>query len=188
MDIVNRNPKIYLLCGKARHGKDTIAGFLTDCYHEDNKKVIISRAGKYIRYYVSDITGWDGSEENKPRELLQQIGTEIIRKKLNKANMLLERQNDDILIYSYFCDCIIVPDIRLPEEIASIKSKFDNVVVIHVERINFESELTNLQSKHLTEVAMDNYDDYDYKLINDTLEQLKLDVKKIYEKEKKENE
>ena len=62
------------------------------------------------------MTGWDGKEETKPRQLLQELGTDVIRNKLNKADMLIERQLDDIEIYSYFYDAIIVPDIRLPKE------------------------------------------------------------------------
>ena len=52
MNIENKKPKIYLICGRARHGKDTIAGFLKKFYEEDGKKVIYSRAGKYIKFYA----------------------------------------------------------------------------------------------------------------------------------------
>ena len=34
MNIENKKPKIYLICGRARHGKDTIAGFLKKFYEE----------------------------------------------------------------------------------------------------------------------------------------------------------
>jgi len=185
MDVINRKPKIYLLSGKARHGKDTIAGFLKKFYENDGKKVIYSRAGKYIRFYAMEMTDWDGSEESKPRELLQELGTEVIRNKLNKAEMFIERQLDDIEIYSYFYDAIIVPDIRLPREIESVKEKFDNVVTIKVNRINFESSLTGNQMKHVTETAMDNYSDYDYVITNDTLEKLEKDIFDIYKEENK---
>lgn len=184
MEIKNRKPKIYLICGKARNGKDTIAGFLKEFYENDGNKVIYSRAGKYIRFYAMEMTGWNGSEEDKPRKLLQELGTDVIRNKLNKAEMFIERQLDDIEIYSYFYDVIIVPDIRLPREIDSVREKFDNVVVINVNRINFESSLTDIQQKHVTETAMDNYSNYDYVIINDTLEKLKDDIYKLYEEEK----
>lgn len=183
MKVKYRNPKIYLLSGKARHGKDTAAGFLKKFYEEDGKKVIYSRAGKYIRFYAMEMTGWDGSEETKPRELLQELGTEVIRNKLNKAEMFIERQIDDIEIYSYFYDAIIVPDIRLPREIDSIKERFDNVVTIKINRINFETELTSSQQKHSTETAMDSYNDFDYVVTNDTMEQYEKDIYEIFKKE-----
>ena len=145
MEVNYRNPKIYLLSGKARHGKDTIAGYLKEFYEKDGK----------------------------------------IRNKLNKAEMFIDRQIDDIEIYSYFYDAIIVPDIRLPREIDSIKEKFDNVVTIKVERINFETNLSGKEQKHSTETAMDSYEDFDYEITNDTLEKLKEDVYKIYQEETK---
>ena len=94
--------------------------------------------------------------------------------------MFIQRQLDDIEIYSYFYDAIIVPDIRLPREIDSVKEKFDNVVTIEVNRINFDSSLTGNQKKHITETAMDNYKDFDYIVTNDTLEKLEEDIYKIY--------
>lgn len=183
MEVKYRNPKIYLLSGKARHGKDTAAGFLKKFYEEDGKKVIFSRAGKYIKFYAMEMTDWDGSEETKPRELLQKLGTDVIREKLDKAEMFIERQLDDLEIYSYFYDAIIVPDIRLPREIESVKERFDNVVTIKINRINFETELTGSQQKHKTETAMDNFNDYDYVVTNDTLEQYEKDIYDIYKKE-----
>lgn len=183
MEITNKHPKIYLLSGKARHGKDTTAEFLKKFYEADGKKVIYSRAGKYIRFYAMEMTGWDGSEETKPRQLLQELGTDVIRNKLNKGDMFIERQLDDIEIYSYFYDAIIVPDIRLPKEIDSVKEKFNNVVSLHIKRINFESELSKEQKAHITETAMDNYKNYDYEVINDTLEKLEKDIYKIYKEE-----
>ena len=185
MEVNYRNPKIYLLSGKARHGKDTIAGYLKEFYEKDGKKVIFSRAGKYIKFYAMEMTGWDGSEETKPRTLLQELGTDVIRNKLNKAEMFIDRQIDDIEIYSYFYDAIIVPDIRLPKEIDSVKAKFDNVVAIHINRINFESDLSSNQQSHITETAMDNYTNFDYEVTNDTLEQLEKDIYKIYKEETK---
>ena len=62
---------------------------------------------------------------------------------------------------------IIVPDIRLPREIDSVREKFDNVFVIKVNRINFESSLNANEKAHVTEVAMDNYSDYSYEVVND---------------------
>ena len=53
-----------------------------------------------------------------------------------------------------------------------VKEKFDDVVVIRVNRINFESELTKAQQQHKIENAMNEYKDYDYILTNDTLEKL----------------
>ena len=65
MEIINKKPTIYLLSGKARNGKDTIAGFLKKFYEADGKKVIYSRAGKYIRYHRNDRMGWKWRDKTK---------------------------------------------------------------------------------------------------------------------------
>ena len=93
---------------------------------------------------------------------------------------------DDIKVYSYFYDIVTVSDARLPNEIEIPKKVFSNVVSINVERINFETNLSSSEQKHRTEIGLDNYNNYDYKIINDkTLENLKMKVNEIIEGELK---
>lgn len=113
MDIEQRNPKIFVVGGKAKHGKDTFSAFLKETYEEHGKKVIVTQLSKYIKYYAREMTGWDLSEETKPREFLQQLGTTVIRQKLKKDDLFIKRMIDDIEIFSYFYDAIIISDIRL---------------------------------------------------------------------------
>ena len=175
--------KVYLVSGPARNGKDTIGGFLEEEYLSRGKKVCKTQISKYLKMYVKEYFGWDGSEETKPRELLQSLGTDVIREKLNKPRFFVDRTIEDIDILSHFFDVMIITDIRFPIEITAIKEAFDDVVSINVKRINFETELTEKQQSHKTETALDNFDGYDYKVINDTLEQLKKDVIEIVSKE-----
>ena len=51
MNIENKKPKIYLICGRARHGKDTIAGFLKKFYEEDGKTILPNKAEKLIELF-----------------------------------------------------------------------------------------------------------------------------------------
>ena len=51
----------------------------------------------YIKMYAKEITGWNGSEDNKPRSLLQELGTDIIRKKISE-DFFINRIIDDINI------------------------------------------------------------------------------------------
>ena len=99
MEITNKHPKIYLLSGKARNGKDTTAEFLKKFYEADGKKVIYSRAGKYIKFYASEMTGWDGKEETKPRQLLQELGREPTPEEIAKEmDMSVERVREILKI------------------------------------------------------------------------------------------
>ena len=91
-------------------------------------------------------------------------------------------------ILSNFFDVAVITDIRVPLEIESIKEKFNDVVVIKVERINYESEMTKEQQNHKIENSMNDYNDYDYILTNDTLDQLQEDVIEVLKKEGISNE
>lgn len=101
-EVSYKNPKIYLVSGKARHGKDTLSTYLKEEYEKNDKKVIVTQLSKYIKYYAREMTGWDLSEENKPREFLQILGTNIIREKLKKDDLFIDRMKDDIEIFSFF--------------------------------------------------------------------------------------
>ena len=60
--------KIYVISGKARHGKDTVALDIKEVYEKKGLKVINLAYGSYIKEYAKRISNWDGSEETKPRE------------------------------------------------------------------------------------------------------------------------
>lgn len=175
--------KVYLISGPARNGKDTIANFLEDEYVRRGYKVRRTQISKYLKMYIKDYFGWDGSEETKPRDLLQKLGTDIIREKLKKERFFVDRTIEDIDILSHFFDVMIISDIRFPLEITGIKEAYDDVVSINVKRINFETELTGKQQNHKTETALKDFKDYDYNIINDTLEKLEKDVIDIVCKE-----
>ena len=106
---------------------------------------------------------------------------EIIREKLSKRDMFITRQMDDIDIYSYFFDVIIIPDVRFPEEIDRIREKYSNVTVIKV-MTSLTNSMSLEEKNHITETALDNYsdDEFDYVLENDDLSILEKNVKKIY--------
>lgn len=181
MNIENKNPLIYLISGKARHGKDTTASIIKEYYEEKGNKVIILQYSSYIKEYAKKISNWDGSEETKPRQLLQQLGTDVIRKKIDSL-FFVDAMLKDFKVYSYFFDVIIVSDVRAPEEIDYPKNNFKNVNVFNVRRVNFDDGLTEEQRNHYTEIALDNYNKFDYIVMNDgNIDDLKNKVNKILE-------
>ena len=180
MNIEYRNPKIYVVGGKAKHGKDTFSAFLKEVYENHNKKVIVTQLSKYIKYYAREMTGWDLSEETKPREFLQQLGTTVIRQKLKKDDLFINRMIDDIEIFSYFYYAIIISDVRLKKEIIDLKKAYPNIISIHIDRPNFDNGLTEEQKKHPTEIDLDDYNEFDIEVVNTTLDDLKETAEKIY--------
>lgn len=175
----SKMPKIFVIAGKARSGKDTVASIIKDKITD--KKVINLQYSFYIKEYAKKISSWDGSEETKPRELLQIIGTDIIRNKIDK-HFFIKKLIDDIKVYSYFFDVITISDARYKDEIELIKESYSNTISIGVMRPNFDNGLTSDEKKHPTEIDLDDYDNYDYKIINDgNLLELEQKVEKILE-------
>lgn len=175
--------KIYLISGKSRHGKDTIGGFIKEYYEKQNKKVCVCQIAKYLKHYVKDYFGWDGNDDIKPRSLFNYLGTDLIRKKMNKPNFFIDRTIEDIEILDNYFDICIVSDVRFKDEITSIKNRFDDVFSLRVNRINFESPLTSEEKNHIVEHDLDDYNDYDWVFTNDTLDKLKIDVYKYLDNE-----
>ena len=173
MEFKNKNPKIFVLSGKASSGKTTVSNIIKSNL---NNTICLAYAS-YLKMYASKISGWDGSEESKPRELLQNLGVELIKTHIDE-NMLVNRIIEDIKVYSYFFDNIVITDARFPNEIESIKNNFDNVISIRINRN--ETSLKGKEAIHSTEVGMDNYNDYDYIINNnDDIKALELNVMEV---------
>lgn len=181
MDFINKNPKIYIFAGKARSGKDTCANYIKDLCEKNNKKFLCLQYSGYLKDYAKKIIDWDGNDETKPRQLLIDLGSDLVRGKLDRY-MLVNRMIEDLRVMSYFFDVIAISDARLSEELDMPREGLNNVKVIEVVRPNFENNLTTEQKKSLTEVGLDNYNNYDYKIINDgNLDDLKIKVIKMLE-------
>lgn len=179
MELKKSKPLIILIAGRARSGKSTLAKYLQTEYENQNKKVIISPYTKYLKKYIEEITEQEITEENKPRDLLQQISSKIIKGELNDNNFFIRRQIEDIHFYSYFADVILIPDVRFKEEIEKIKESFSNVVSIGVIRSDYISDLTEEQQQDITETSLDNYHNYDYEINNNSKVDLETIAKKI---------
>ena len=174
--------KIFVISGKARHGKDTVALDIKEIYEKKGLRVINLAYGSYIKEYAKKISDWDGKEESKPRELLQELGTDVIRKKIDN-DFFVRRICEDIKVYSYYFDIITISDARFPNELEWPKKIFENVINIRIIRDGYDSVLTKTEQKHLTEVALDEYNNYDYVIHNDgTLEDLKEKVLDVVRK------
>lgn len=184
MEYINQHPHIFILSGKAKSGKNEVAKMIVEYYQ--TKKCIELSYAHYLKEYVKNITGWNGEEQDKPRDFLQSLGIDLLKKIDNQ--FLIHRVCQDIEVYSYFYDIIIVTDARLKEEIEIPKSKFKKVTVIRVERNHFENGLNEVQKNHITETDLDNYHEFDYVISNENnKENLKKQIYHIL-KEVDENE
>ncbi len=165
--------KIYIIAGKAKCGKSTFGTYLREELKEFGYKPCVMQITDPLYNYASKYFDWDPNSDEKPREFLQKMGTDIIKEKLNKKTFLLDRLAEDIDILKEFFDVFIITDARFPEEIEYFKKKFNVVKTIKLIRNNYDDMLNDEERNHITEKAIDDFEDFDYILENEGLDSLK---------------
>lgn len=175
--------KIFVIGGKARTGKNTLGDYLREGLKNYGYKPCVMHITSPLYSYARNYFEWDGNDNTKPREFLQKMGIEIIGQKLGKKDFLLNRLYEDIEILSEFFDAFIITDARLVREFENIKKKYPNVVTIKLERSNNNNYLTEEEKKHITEIELDNYDDFNYIIENKDLKDLKIKAQEIVRNE-----
>ncbi len=170
--------RIFLVAGKAGSGKNEVAKLIKEYYIYKLEECAITSYSKYIKQFARELTDWDGTDANKPRDFMQQIGDKI---RSIDPYYFTSNMTKDISIYKEYVNNLVISDVRMPEEIEEIKENFDEVYAIYVVNQFGNSSLTIEQQSHITETALENYDEFDYTLANDTFESLKEKVFKYLE-------
>ncbi len=176
--------KVYVIGGKARSGKSTFGEYLKEELKDYGHKPCVMHITEPLYGYARNYFNWD-SREDKPREFLQKMGIEIIKEKMGKDNFLLDRLFEDIEILENFFDTFIITDARLVKEFEFIKAKYMDVVTIKLERSNYDDRLNEEEKKHITELEIDNYKNFDYVVENINLKELKEKAVEIVREEEK---
>lgn len=156
--------KIVLLSGKAGHGKDTAAGFLKDALEADGYRVLITHYADLLKYICRTFFGWNGEKDEAGRQILQYVGTDVVRKKDPDywVNFVLNLLH----LFPGEWDYVLIPDCRFPNELEKVRSSGFDSVHIRVERPDYVSPLTQEQQRHPSETSMDGIA-ADYTLLND---------------------
>ena len=171
--------KLILICGKAESGKDLFGDILKEEFSSHKRKVCILKITEPLYRYARDYFGWDGKDSSKPRSLLQELGTEVIKEKMGMTTFLLDRLRDDIKILDNYYDIGIITDGRLISECEYLKKNFSNVKVIKL--INKkDNKLSDKEKKHITELDLDNDYEFDYIVENISKKDLEVKAKEIY--------
>ena len=157
MALRNRKPefntKVILISGKAQHGKDTAAIQISKTLKEHGKTVQIFHYSDLLKYICAKYFGWDGKKNEDGRTLLQEIGTDVVRKK--DPYFWVDFAISFMRIFDGTWDYIIIPDTRFPNEIEEVKEAGFDVVHLKIERPGFKSKLSKEQNNHPSETALD---------------------------------
>ena len=170
--------KIFLIAGKAGSGKREVAKMIKEFFIYQKQEAIVTSFSKYLKMYAEEIINWDRNENDKPRKFLQDLGVSI-RKDLDMPNFFTDRMKEDIKVQEKFASICIIEDVRLPGEIEEIKNNYSDVTSFLVINQFGDSKLSLEEQIHPTETALENYDKFDYTLVNSDLTNLKNEVFKI---------
>ena len=170
--------RIFLVAGKAGSGKNEVAKLIKEFYIYKREECAITHYSKFIKNFALELTDWDGTDANKPRDFMQAIGDKI---RSVDPNYFTSNMIRDIEIYKEYVQNLVITDVRMPNEIEMIKENFDDVYSIYVVNQFGTSKLTVEQQSHITETALESYNEFDYTLANDELSALRDKVFKYLE-------
>lgn len=169
--------KIFCISGKAQHGKDTTANFMLEALAKKGESVLIFHYADLLKYIAKQYFGWDGVKDENGRKLLQELGTDVIRKKNPDYWVMFAVGLLRLFIDRW--DYVLIPDARFPNEIDTLKEAGFDVAHVRVIRPGFDNGLTPKQQRHPSEVALDHVNP-DYAVINaGTLDDLKEQVELV---------
>ena len=72
--------RVILISGSARFGKDSAAFIMKELLEKQKKKVLIIHYADNLKLFAKNYFGWSGQKDQKGRELLQWLGTDVVRK------------------------------------------------------------------------------------------------------------
>jgi len=171
--------KIILISGIARSGKDTTAELLSNKLIDSGKTVLITHFADLLKYTMIKFFNWNGVKDDTSRSLMQKIGTDIVRKE--NPNYWVAFLESFLSMFKNEWEYVLVSDFRFKNEHEYFLSKGWDCKAIRVERLEFESELTKEQKQHESETALDSYN-FDYYLRSKSgIDNLTLEVDKLYE-------
>ncbi|MDR1642026.1 MAG: hypothetical protein LBC41_11370 [Clostridiales bacterium] len=163
---------IVLISGKARHGKDSAAGFIQKRLEEAGKKVLRISFADYVKFVCAKHYGWNGEKDEAGRHILQYVSTEIFRARdpdfwVDTVIRYAKTVWDDY-------DAALIADWRFPNEYVRWgECGVGTVFRIRVKRPGFDNGLEPEQKWHSSETALEGFP-IDMELEADTLDELDL--------------
>lgn len=163
--------KIIMISAKSQHGKDTVANLMREQLEASGKTVLTIHFADLVKHYAIDYYNWDGNKNEEGRELLQTIGTGLLRARWPEywaeiVGKFLDSIGD-LEDTRYGFNYVLIPDWRFINEfetVADYASLFNNpVTTVRVERFNkdgsiyINQSMTQFQRFHVSECQLDDF-------------------------------
>ena len=158
--------KVIMLSGKSSSGKDAVANALENKLKKLNQRVLIIHFADLVKYYAIQYYKWNGEKDEVGRNLLQTIGTGMMRNydpdywALIVAKFVDAAKND--------FDFTLIPDWRFINEYEGVANYNANVITIRVNRYNEDGSpyiSPNMSEEQLTHVSENQLDNYSFNYI-----------------------
>lgn len=147
--------RVITISGHAQNGKDTFAKMVSEKLGKKGYRVLVTHYADLVKYICKMFFDWDGQKDDHGRELLQFVGTDIVRNENPDywVNFII----DMLSFFSNCWDFVLIPDARFPNEIDRLRQEGFDVhhVRVYREGNSFKSPLTEEQQKHPSETSLD---------------------------------
>lgn len=176
---------IIAISGKIGSGKSTLASFLFQELEQNGKKCEIKNFADNLKRICYILTGYYGYTQEEKNlylsdwgktvgEILQVIGTNAMREHFDKdvwVKSTLSKLKEDTVY--------IIGDCRFLNEVDAIKKKNGIVIRLNGDPSNIR-KTSNRDLNHLSETALDDYDDFNFMFQNNKeIEDLKQFAKTV---------
>lgn len=147
--------KVICISGKAGHGKDTAAKYLKEQLELGENQVLIAHFGDLVKFVCKTYFDWDGVKNEDGRELLQTIGTDIVR--AEEPTYWVDFVADMLGFFEQAWDYVIIPDLRFQNELETLIKRGFHTVHMRIIRDGYESDMPEWQQYHVSETELDDY-------------------------------
>ncbi len=175
-------PIVLLISAKAQHGKDSFAdAFIKEAQDRLGFRCLRIKYGDILKYVCKEYFGWSGQKDEKGRQILQQVGTNLCRNNNPDVwvNCVIEVVKGLKTEYDFVC----ISDTRFPNEINAWEKTDFFTYTIRLNRKNddgsdFDNKLTDEQKAHPSETGLDDWK-FNYYIENKNLEDIGFAAKQI---------
>lgn len=162
--------RVIAISGHAQNGKDTTAAIMSRKLEDHGDKVLIAHYADLLKFICRTYFGWNGEKDDQGRQLLQYVGTDVIRKQM--PDYWVDFIISVLKLFDGEWDYVLIPDSRFPNEIEKLRDSGFDVQHVRVVRYGFISPLTAEQQQHPSETALDNTVPDSYIINDGTLDDL----------------